>query len=129
MCVLKLILLNTNSLSKYLQGKNIDVLKARINASQTIKALEGCRNERDFNLIWEKAHLLSNKVKSWIVETEFSFRDARVPRTVKNATTSESHHRINTYFLSLDKVQGELKVRFDENDHKSSNIDPITFKF
>ena len=118
LCILKIILSNTNSLSKYLQGKKIDVLKARTTASLTIQTLEGCRNERDFELIWQKAQLLSNNVKSWIADTEFSFKDARVPRTVKNVTAPESHHRVNTYFLSLDKVLGELKVRFEGNDQE-----------
>ncbi|CAL4240950.1 unnamed protein product [Meganyctiphanes norvegica] len=37
LCVLKVILLNTSSLSSYLQGKNIDVLNARRNASSLLK--------------------------------------------------------------------------------------------
>ena len=117
-CVLKIILSNTSSLSRYLQGKRIDVLKARNNAYLTIAALKGCRNERDFDLIWKQVEILSNKVKNWINDTEFSFKEARVPRTVTNTMTPESHHRVNTYFLSLDKVQGELKTRFSDNDQE-----------
>ena len=117
-CVLQIILSSTSSLSRYLQGKRIDVLKARNNAYLTIAALKGCRNERDFDLIWKKVEILSNKVKSWINDTEFSFKEARVPRTVTNTMTPESHYRVNTYFLSLDKVQGELRMRFSDDDQE-----------
>ena len=117
-CVLKIILSNTSSLSRYLQGKRIDVLKARNNAYLTIAALKGCRNERDFDLIWKQVEILSVIDPIFYFVAEFSFKEARVPRTVTNTMTPESHHRVNTYFLSLDKVQGELKTRFSDNDQE-----------
>jgi len=47
LCVLKLILSNINSLSRYLQGKKIDVCTARRNAKLTIQTLHNCRNEEN----------------------------------------------------------------------------------
>ena len=39
LCVLKVILSNTNSLCRYLQGKTVDVISARRNADMTIQTL------------------------------------------------------------------------------------------
>ena len=49
--VLKMILLNTNSLSKYLQGKEVDVITAKRNADLTMKTLRYCRNEKSFEFL------------------------------------------------------------------------------
>lgn len=132
LCLLKVILSSTSSLSKYLQGKNIDVIAARRNASLTIKSLQGCREENQFQLVWGKAKVLCENLKIWIAETEFTVNEAKVPRRKpsrrhqalvgEKATeditenTPESHHRVNTYFCSLDKVVSELETRFQRND-------------
>ena len=59
LCVLKVILSNTNSLNKYLQDKNKDVITARQNADLTISTLRKCRNEESFENISERADKIS----------------------------------------------------------------------
>ena len=49
--VLKVILLNTDGLSGYLQGKKMDVVTAKKTADAVIKTLSGCRNEESFDLM------------------------------------------------------------------------------
>ena len=50
LCVLKIILSNTSSLSAYLQGKTVDVVTARRNANLTLETLRSCRNEESLSL-------------------------------------------------------------------------------
>ena len=71
------------------------------------------------------------KMKSWIAESDYLFREASVPRrqpstrlqalvgeTDQNASGAgpsskpEEHHRVNTFFTSLDKVLAEFENRF-----------------
>ena len=49
--LLKVILLNTSSLSRYLQGKRMDVITARRNADLTTKTFSNRRNEDNFELL------------------------------------------------------------------------------
>ncbi|CAB3980696.1 Hypothetical predicted protein [Paramuricea clavata] len=49
--LLRVVLSNTDSLSKYLQSKNMDVTTAKKTADSTIKTLEGCRNEEGFQML------------------------------------------------------------------------------
>ena len=74
-------------------------------------------------------------MKSWISDSEFSFRDAHVLRrqpstrsqalvgeTVQNVNAApppskpEDYHRVNTFYTSLDKVLAEIETRFSGND-------------
>ena len=73
-------------------------------------------------------------MKSLVAESDFLFRDARVPRQQpsirlqasvgenQNASAAgspskpEDYHRVNTLFTSLDKVQAEIEDRFSKND-------------
>jgi hypothetical protein len=48
--VLRVILSNTDSLSKYLQGKNVDVITAKETADGTMEALTKCWNEEYFQM-------------------------------------------------------------------------------
>ena len=48
--VLKVILSNTDSLSKYLQGKNVGVIAAKETAEATVQTLTKCRNEESFQM-------------------------------------------------------------------------------
>ena len=75
----------------------------------------------DFLLLWQRAEILSNKMRNCIVDTGYSIKEARISR--KNGTqevpmTPESHHRINTYYSALDKVQIQLETRLGSNDHE-----------
>ena len=74
-------------------------------------------------------------MKAEIDGTKFAFKDARVPRVKKplsrlqllageqttdinenHAQTPHEHHRVNTYYRSLDKVITEMSARFEGND-------------
>ena len=135
--LLKVILLNINSLNKYLQGKKIDVINAKRNADLTMKTLGGCRNNNDFELLWSSVEIFCDKIKEEIAGTRFTFKEATPPRTKipskrlqsligestadSNPTpsighTAKEHYRINTYFPSLDKIVSEMKERFDGKD-------------
>ena len=127
LCVLKVILSNTNALSSYLQGKNVDVISARRNATLTIKTLKECRSDESYKLIWKRADQIYKNIKSWTNNADFvTFWDPRVPQrkpssrlqclvgggsTTSNnqAMTPVQHHRINTYYNSLDKLLVTLK--------------------
>ena len=81
LCILKVILSNTNALNSYLQGKNVDVINARRNATLTIKTLKQCRSDKSYELIWKRADQIYKDIKSWTKNSDFvTFRDARVPR-------------------------------------------------
>ena len=134
LCVLKIILSNTSSLSAYLQGKTVDVITARRNANMTLATLRSCRNEESFTSVWKLCECISVKMKSWIAESDFSFRDARVPRRQPSTrlqalvgenpnvnvapppSKPEDYHRINTFYTSLDKVLAVIETRFSGND-------------
>lgn len=129
--ILKVILLNTNSLSRYLQGKSMDVITAKRNAYLTIKTLSGCRNEDNFELLWERAEIFCDRMKEEIKETLFTFKEARAPRTkpsrrlqalvgesndAARETSPKNHHRINTFYRCFDRVLREMNSRFEGND-------------
>ena len=119
--LLKMILLNTNGLSKYLQGKSIDVISVK----------RKCRDEKCFELLWKKAETLSREIKKEIIGGDFIFKEAKSPRnkpsrrlqallgestSVTNAqyvTTPKTHYRVNTFYRSLDKILNEMKTRFN----------------
>ena len=67
------------------------------------------------------------------LDTKFSFREATLPRIRQPSTrlqalvaesseghthhtTAIAHHRVNTYFVALDIVIGEIKERFTVDD-------------
>ncbi|XP_028406786.1 zinc finger MYM-type protein 1-like [Dendronephthya gigantea] len=132
--LLKVILSNTNALSKYLQGKSIDVINAKRNADLVIKTLTNCRNENNFELLWKRTIVMSEEIKEEINGSRFIFKEAKAPRNrpsrrlqaligessdnVEKVTTPKNHHRINTFYRSLDSVIGEMKSRFSKNDQE-----------
>ena len=133
LCLLKVILSNTSSLSRYLQGKTVDVISARRNADMTIQTLRQCRNEESFNSVWQIASAMGLKIKKWLTNSQFELREARAPRQMpsrrlqalvgehgqrQTQLTPESYHRINTYYASIDKVLSELELRFRGNDQE-----------
>lgn len=134
LCLLKVILSNTSSLSRFLQGKTVDVISARRNADMTIQTLRQCRNEESFNSVWQIASAMGLKIKKWLTNSQFELREARAPRQTpsrrlqalvgehaqpQTQLTPESYHRINTYYASINKVLSELELRFRENDQES----------
>ena len=71
------------------------------------------------------------KIKKWLTHSQFELREARATRKTpsrrfqalggehaqrRTQLTPESHHRINTYYASIDEVPFELKLRFSGND-------------
>ena len=133
LCVLKLILRNTNSLCRYLQRKTLDVISARRNANLTIKTLRQRRREESFKSVWQLASVMALKMKKWLTDSQFEFREARAPRQMSSRhlqalvgehaqrqtqLTPESHFRINTYYASIGRVLSELELRFSGNDQE-----------
>ena len=78
--LLKVVLPNTDSLSKYLQSKNMDVTTAKKTADSTIKTLEGCRDEKCFQMLWVRAQVMANGIKKEVQGTRLSFKDVTAPR-------------------------------------------------
>jgi hypothetical protein len=85
--------------------------------------------------LWERAQIMSNEMKKDIKWSCFVFNKARAPwnkpsrclqaligeSTFTNTacvTTPKAHHRINTFYLSHDKVLSEMKSWFDNNDEE-----------
>ena len=133
LCVLKVILSNTNSLCRYLQGKTVNVISAHRNADLTIQTLRQCRGEESFKSVWQLASAMGLKMKNWLTDSQFELREARAPRQTpsrrlqaivgehtqrQTQLTPESHHRINTYYASIYKVLSELELRFSGNDQE-----------
>ena len=135
--VLKVILSNTNGLSRYLQGKQMDVVTAKRSVDGVIKTLSGCRTQENFDLLWSRAEIMAGEIKELIDGTDFNFKDAKVPilrqpsRRLQalvgempevNAEvayrTAEDHCRITCYYLSIDKIVTELKCRFEGHDQE-----------
>ncbi len=132
--MLKVILSNTDSLSKYLQGKNVDVITAKETADATMETLAKCRNEESFQMAWSRAEILSQTIKREINETRFSFKDATPPRCqqpsrrlqaligeqfggeLPSQPSAESHYRVTTFYPTFDKVLLEMKSRFRNHD-------------
>ena len=130
--LLKVILSNTCSLSRFLQGKNVDVGTARRTANATITTLQSCREELHFENLWEITEKVSTKMEMWIQNTIFSFRKPAALRIKKPSRrlqalvgehsgvpltlTAKSHYRVSIFYLALDKVIAELESRFVGND-------------
>ena len=111
--VRKVIRSNTDSLSKYLQGKNVDVIAAKETAEATMETLTKCRNEESFQMPLSRAEILSQTIKKEINGTSFSFKHASLP-TFRQPShrlqaligeqfggsqpglTAESHYRVTT---------------------------------
>lgn len=134
--VLRVILSNTDGLSKYLQGKNVDVIAAKKTAEATIEALTKCRNEESFQMAWSRAKILSQMIEKEIDGTQFSFKDATAPRFrqpsrriqaligeqfrggLSSQPSAESHYRVTTFYATFDKVLLEMKSRFQSHDQE-----------
>ena len=135
--VLKVILSNTDGLSRYLQGKQMDVVTAKKSVDGVIKTLSGCRTQENFDLLWSRAEIMADEMKELIEDTDFNFEDAKVPRLRQpsrrlqalvgempevNAEVeyraAEDHYRITCYYLSIDKIVAEMKYRFEGNDQE-----------
>ena len=133
---LKLISSNTDNLSRYLQGKQMDVITAKKTTDAVVKTLSNCRNEESFTQMWSHADVIAQKIRIGIEGTKFTFRDAKVPQTRpsrrrqgltdetpaaandSSQQTAKDHFRITVYYTSIDKVVSELQSRFEGNDQE-----------
>ena len=133
---LHMILANTASLSAYLQGKDVDVVHAREAALGTKETFKKCRDDSSFQLVWEKANILSTEVEEVLQDkdTDVEFKEATEGRRKKPSRkqqarvgedpsmetnvilTPKDTYRMNTYFPSLDTVIVELSSRFGEDE-------------
>ena len=135
--VLKVILSNTDGLSRYLQGKQMDVVTAKKSVDGVIKTLSECRTQENFDILWSRAVIMADEIKELIDSTDFNFKDAKLPRLQQplrrlqalvgkmpevNAEVeywaAEDHYRITCYYLSIDKIVAELKYKFEGNDQE-----------
>ena len=98
----------------------------------TLQTLRQCRSEESFNSLRQIASAMGLKTKKWLINSQFELREARAPRQTPSRRfqapagehaqrrltqlTPESHHCINTYYASIDKVLSELELRFSGND-------------
>ena len=88
------------------------------------------RSEESFNSVWQILSATGLKIKKWLTNSPFELREARAPRQTplrrlqalvgehaqrRTQLTPESHHRINTYYASIDKVLSELELRLSGN--------------
>jgi hypothetical protein len=78
--VLKIILFNTDGLSRYLQGKQMDVVTAKKSVDGVIKILSGCCTQENFDLLLLCAEIMADEIKQLIEDTDFNFEDAKVAR-------------------------------------------------
>ena len=79
------------------------------------KTLEKCRNDENFEIVWKQAENTSETIEKAISDTNFSFVAPSQPRR-SSALDAKTHHRVSTYFESLDRVCNEIEQRFNEND-------------
>ena len=94
----------------------------------TIQTLRRCRSEEGSNSVWQIVSTMGLKVKKWLNNSQFELRQARALRQtplrslqdlvgdhVQRQTPPESHHRMNSYYASIDKVLIELELRVNRN--------------
>ena len=129
--VLRVILSNTYSMCRYLQGKTVAAICSCRNADMTIQTVRQSRSEESFNSLWQIVSVMGLKIKRWLTSSQFELREAwalwetpsrslqdLVGDHVQRQTqqTSELYHRMNTYYASIDLVLSELELRFSRNN-------------
>ena len=138
--VLKVIFSNTHALAVYLQKEQIDVASAKTTAEATVKALQLCRSDENFFLLWEKSCTVEKTLYSAITNlteilqaSQASSRPRRQhvpsrrlqalvgeePDERAPASSEEDLARIQVYYNGLDRVMAEIRERFSSKD---SNI-------
>ena len=133
LCVLKVIMSNTKILCRYLQGEADDVRSPLVEMpTWPFRPYAGI-GVKSFNSIWQRASVMGLKMKKWLTNSQFELWEARAPRQTPSGClqalvdeqaqrqtqlTPESYHRINTYYVSIDKVLSELELRFSRNDQE-----------
>ena len=131
--LLKIILPHTSHLSSVVQSVDIDIVKVKENAELTIQTLESCRNDEAFDAIWQLTDQRIDMIKELLdlEDINLDFKEAKLPRQRpsrrrlnQQELRSENHeftdlvtyNKITHYFPALERIIGELKRRFSEND-------------
>ena len=97
LAILKIILPNTSSLNSYVQSSTIDIRKVKSNADLTIKTIEGCRSDTDFDLVWDSVNLKCRQVKEFLEDEnmDLDFKDPRLPRNLpENVTDMKEYQKV-----------------------------------
>ena len=113
LAILKIILPNTSKLSYYVQSSTIDISKVKVNADLTIKTLESCRNEANYDLIWDCVNLRCGKIKEFLEEEDidYKFKEPRLPRNIaENVSDMKSYQTVTNYYPSLDRLVSESQI-------------------
>ena len=132
--LLKIILPSTSKLSSFIQSTTIDVRKVLTNVKLTTETLKSCRDDNNFELVWESASHDCEKIQNFIEQesVELDFKNAKLPRSRQPALRRQAllgeesgghtvmndvrnHYRVNLFYPALDKTVTELKERFSEN--------------
>ena len=121
----------TDNLSKTLQKEKMSALKGKELADLTVKTFEGMRNERDFNLFYEKTKSSASKIEA--VSTPTVPRKRKRPNysillyVTGNPEATAPHYHPETpydhykpiYFEALDSIVAAIKERFDQPAFKT----------
>ena len=129
--LLKVILIQTSSLSSYLQGKNVDIRTARLKADLVIKVLEDLRAEEEFNMTYEKTEKLIKNTEELLKEQkiDYEIRPAKISRRSKFSGDIQQFYRVTNYYEPLDKLLKELKMRFSGKGQETlTNLATVIFE-
>ena len=106
-------------MNSYVQSPSIDIRKVKFNAELTIKTLEACRTDSDFDIVWDNVNLRCEQVKTFIEneKIDICFKESRLPRQLPESVTDKKcYQKVKNYFPSLAGIIGELNNRFAENE-------------
>ena len=129
--LLKVILIQTSSLSSYLQGENVDIRTARLKADLVIKVLEDLRAEEEFNMTYEKTEKLIKNTEELLKEQkiDYEIRPAKISRRSKFSGDIQQFYRVTNYYEPLDKLLKELKMRFSGKGQETpTNLATVIFE-
>ena len=128
----ELILRHSDNLSKTLQSTKLSASEGQRIAEMTVIALGSLRNEREFDLFWEKVETTQ---KSFDVDAPQLPRKRKATKRVEvgnaeaefPATAIEYYRR--QYYEALDLVVNAIKDRFDQPGYRSyRNLEDLLLK-
>ena len=128
--LLDTILTPTNRLSDFLQGRNVDMRKARERVQLLISTMEGLKSKDSFDELWRIAHDKATDLVSFVDEDDsleiyFDFEEAKVPRRLKSTKSAQEYYQVTHYDAALDKIILELNAPLLEKD-KDIVLDLVT---
>ncbi len=113
----ELLLRHTDNLSRSLQKKQISACEGQQTAEKTRKTLMGIRNDKDFDLFWEKVNRMTSDVE---VSEPVLPRKRKVPRRYEDGSapptydTSPKNMYRRVYFEAIDLLVQTIHDRFDQ---------------